>query len=72
MRVFFDLGGHSLMAIEVMTQCQQAFDVKLPLQTIYTANCVRALAAAIEAAHQAQPCGANPPAVAAKAGTGAS
>lgn len=51
---FFELGGHSLMAIQVITRCQSEFAVTLPLQTIYKANSVRALAAAIEAARDAQ------------------
>ncbi|MGR9463072.1 amino acid adenylation domain-containing protein [Rhizobium leguminosarum] len=51
---FFELGGHSLMAIQALTRCQTEFSVKLPLQLMYTANSVKALAAAIDSVREIQ------------------
>ncbi|HSF40965.1 MAG TPA: amino acid adenylation domain-containing protein [Thermoanaerobaculia bacterium] len=44
---FFDLGGHSLNATQVITRVRQALDVQLQLRQIFEATTVAELAAAI-------------------------
>ncbi len=41
---FFDLGGHSLMAVELLAQISVQFNVNLPLQTLWAAPTIRDLA----------------------------
>jgi amino acid adenylation domain-containing protein len=41
---FFDLGGHSLRAVQLLVEVNRSFDRKLPLTTIYDAPTVAALA----------------------------
>ena len=50
---FFDLGGDSILAIELMAEIERAFGQDLPMTTVYDAPTVRALAELIGA--QAQP-----------------
>jgi amino acid adenylation domain-containing protein len=47
---FFDLGGHSLFAIEVQVRIQEEFDIDLPLRTVFDAPTLRELASVIERA----------------------
>jgi acyl transferase domain-containing protein/thioesterase domain-containing protein/acyl carrier protein len=44
---FFDLGGHSLMAIRLMTRVKREFGVRFELSTIFEASTVAALAALV-------------------------
>ena len=42
---FFDLGGHSMIAVQVMTRIEREMNRKLPLSTLLTAPTVRQLSA---------------------------
>ncbi|MCX6624664.1 MAG: phosphopantetheine-binding protein, partial [Acidobacteria bacterium] len=47
---FFDLGGHSLVAVLLALRVREAFDVELPIDDVYAANVTLAdLAAKIDA-----------------------
>ncbi|HEX6038128.1 amino acid adenylation domain-containing protein, partial [Longimicrobium sp.] len=53
---FFDLGGYSLLAVQVASRVQQAFGVSLPLHTLFQATTIEALSVRIAQAQlEAQP-----------------
>ncbi len=44
---FFDLGGHSLLAIQLIAQLREAFEVELPINSLFEAQTVEKVAAVI-------------------------
>ncbi len=44
---FFDLGGHSLLSVQMLARIQDVFDVKPSLSAVYTCPTLRAMASAI-------------------------
>jgi acyl carrier protein len=46
---FFDLGGHSLLALQMLTRITETFGVDMPLQQLFEATTIEAVAALIEA-----------------------
>jgi acyl carrier protein len=54
---YFNLGGDSALIIQLFSQIEKAFDVKLPVATIFEASTVRELAKILreKAQHASQP-----------------
>lgn len=49
---FFDLGGHSMTGMRILSRVHDTFGIELPLGALYDAPSVRALATAIDTARQ--------------------
>ncbi|HEV7668968.1 MAG TPA: amino acid adenylation domain-containing protein, partial [Thermoanaerobaculia bacterium] len=47
---FFDLGGHSILALQMISRVEKAFDVELPLRAVFESPTLARLAERIEAA----------------------
>ncbi|MFP5261579.1 MAG: amino acid adenylation domain-containing protein [Blastocatellia bacterium] len=47
---FFDLGGHSLMATQLVSRVREAFEVELPIRSLFENSTIEKFAAAIEKA----------------------
>jgi acyl carrier protein len=47
---FFDLGGHSMLAVRMMNRIRETFGVELPLKLVFQAQTIEALALRIDAA----------------------
>jgi acyl carrier protein len=46
---FFDLGGHSLMVIQLMSRVRKSFQVELPLKDVFTSPTIKEIAEMVEA-----------------------
>jgi acyl carrier protein len=57
---FFQLGGHSLMATQIVSRVRTAFDLEVPLRSFFETPTVRGLTEAIARAEK-KPCSARGP-----------
>lgn len=49
---FFEIGGHSLLAVRVLSRLRRTFEVELPLEILFTTPTVVSLAAAVAAGYR--------------------
>jgi len=61
---FFELGGHSLSATQVVARIRQAFQVELPLRTLFESPTIRGLATIVDHSQRAELGAEAPPIVA--------
>ena len=45
---FFDLGGHSMLAVKIISRARERFAVELPIATLFHAPTIAKLAAVID------------------------
>ena len=60
---FFELGGHSLLATQVMSRVRAAFQIELPLRSLFDSPTVEDLAAAIDGTYADRSATQAPPLV---------
>jgi acyl transferase domain-containing protein/acyl carrier protein len=56
---FYDLGGNSLLATQVISRLRRAFGIELSVRALFDENTVAGLAKHVEILTQAQPAGSN-------------
>jgi acyl carrier protein len=49
---FFELGGHSLMAAQIVSRMREAFQLEIPLRSLFDAVTIEQQAAVVEQARQ--------------------
>src|SRR4030095_13870566 len=58
---FFELGGHSLLAMQVISRVREAFQIELPIRSLFANPSIGLLARAIEAKRSSRESLHSPP-----------